>query len=278
MKDVVGVAAGSVVTSVALQIVGLNAFIFLYLTPYHHSACMTLTCGYRDEPFYHINIGMLRDLLLEYETDRFENVCGYEDDLSVGGPRIISYGEDDDAIYDRPYLLLDVREAHEFAANHIYQARSFPEVLLNQDKSIAELRQYRDKEGSLIVIYAEKEREACRVAQRLAEKGYNNIFLLTGGISAFFRLCPEFIEGVPDNSWLRDVSPRRARKREVQRRILNDDTSTLASLRLRQGSFRGGMTVGSGGRLPSVAGSCCTDTFSVAESIITRSAARKGRF
>ncbi len=241
---------------------------------------MTLTCGYRYESFYRINVGMLRDLLLEYETDRFENVqdCGYQDDLSTDGPRIISYGVDDDAVYDRPYLLLDIRDAHEFAENHISQARSFPEVLLNQDKSIAELRQYRDKEGSLIIVYADKEREACRVAQRLVEKGYNNIFLLTGGISAFFRLCPEFVEGTPDNSWLRDVSPRRARKREGQRRSLNDDTSTLASLRLRQASFRGGMSVGSRSSLQSIPGSCRTDTLSVAESIISRSTSRKSRF
>ncbi len=252
----------------------------MYLTLNHHPIYMILAGGYRDESFYRVNGGMLRDLLLEYETDRFENVqdCGYQDDLSAGGgPRIMSYEEDDEAVYDRPYLLLDVREAHEFAENHISQARNFPEVLLNQDKSIPELRQYRDKDGSLVIVYAEKEREAGRVAHRLVEKGYNNIFLLTGGISAFSRLCPEFIEGVVDNSWLKDVPPRRARKREGQRRSnLNDDTSTLASLRPRHGSFRGGMTVGSRYQ-PSIAGSCCTD-MSVAESIISHSAARKGRF
>ncbi len=237
---------------------------------------MILADGYRDESFYRVTGGMLRDLLLEYEAERFQNVedCAYQDD---GGPRIMSYAEDDEAVYDRPYLLLDVREVHKFDENHISQARNFPEILLNQDKSIPELRQYRDIAESLVIVYAEKDKEAGRVAHRLVEKGYNNIFLLTGGISAFSRLCPEFIEGVIDNSWLKDVSPRRARKREGQTiSSLNDETSTLASLRLRYGSFRGDMTVASRYQ-PSVAGSCCTG-MSVAESVISRSMARKGRF
>ncbi|CAN0453651.1 unnamed protein product, partial [Phaeothamnion confervicola] len=53
------------------------------------------------------------------------------------------YQPQDEPVYERPYLILDVRAAEAFAVCHVLQARSFPAALLNQDRMTPELFAYR---------------------------------------------------------------------------------------------------------------------------------------
>lgn len=45
-----------------------------------------------------------------------------------------------------------------------FQARSFEGKLLNQDHMTPELYMYKNKEGGLVVLYCNDEREACHVS------------------------------------------------------------------------------------------------------------------
>merc|ERR1719181_2528082 len=87
--------------------------------------------------------------------------------------------------YEQPYLVLDLRTEAEFAACHLVQARSFPQRLLMQDKSTVELHRFRNRDGKLIILYDDDERLAAAAAQQLVHRGFENIFVLSGGLSVF---------------------------------------------------------------------------------------------
>jgi centrosomal protein CEP41 len=47
----------------------------------------------------------------------------------------------------------------------------------------------------MIIIYGFDERQSIGSAQLLAQKGYENVFMISGGIEAFMQEYPEFLEG-----------------------------------------------------------------------------------
>ena len=47
----------------------------------------------------------------------------------------------------------------------------------------------------LIVVYADDERHGTQIAKIIFEKGFDNVYLLTGGISVFAFENPHLIEG-----------------------------------------------------------------------------------
>lgn len=50
-------------------------------------------------------------------------------------------------------------------------------------------------EEKVIIVTSDNERHGTAVAKVLTEKGFNNIYLLTGGVQQFFIDYPELIEG-----------------------------------------------------------------------------------
>uniref|UniRef100_A0A5K3ESN2 Rhodanese domain-containing protein n=1 Tax=Mesocestoides corti TaxID=53468 RepID=A0A5K3ESN2_MESCO len=94
---------------------------------------------------------------------------------------------------DRPYLLLDVREKDEFDQCHIIQALSYPHTMLSRCMSFEtrEMLAYRNKPGHIIICYDEDERLAPRVATILTERGYENVFVLSGGLKVAWKLFPK---------------------------------------------------------------------------------------
>eukprot|EP00968_Pinguiococcus_pyrenoidosus_P017502 scaffold1744_cov252-Pinguiococcus_pyrenoidosus.AAC.3 len=124
-------------------------------------------------------------------------------------PRVVSYHDESAPEYDRPYLILDIRSREHFALGHILQARSFPASLLNQDRITPEIQRFRNKvvrlarstiplrkkpcavtpaspqEGTLIILYDNDERMAVEAAKRFLQRGFENVFVLTGGIVRF---------------------------------------------------------------------------------------------
>lgn len=51
--------------------------------------------------------------------------------------------------------------------------------------------QYRNKVGKILLVYDDDERTAMRSATILVQRGYDNLFLLTGGLNTAKRLFPE---------------------------------------------------------------------------------------
>ncbi|XP_014672298.1 PREDICTED: centrosomal protein of 41 kDa-like [Priapulus caudatus] len=81
-----------------------------------------------------------------------------------------------------PYLLLDVRSADTYEQSHIITAKSFPSSLLSRDRESKDNLAYKNKEGRIVIVYDEDESVACQAAHTLVQRGYSNLFLLSGGL------------------------------------------------------------------------------------------------
>ena len=88
-----------------------------------------------------------------------------------------------------------MRDKDEYTAWHIKEAYSFPFMLLNQDKTIPELFRFKNKEGKMIIIYVSDERNGIIVGETMVDRGYENTYLLTGGIEKFLEDYSSLIEG-----------------------------------------------------------------------------------
>ena len=59
-------------------------------------------------------------------------------------------------------------------------AVSFPAQCIQQDKVFGQLHQSKNKLDKLIVVYSHDERHGCYYAKIIFEKGFDNVYLLTG--------------------------------------------------------------------------------------------------
>lgn len=85
---------------------------------------------------------------------------------------------------DLPYLLLDLRTKDEYDQSHIITALNYPVAMLarTMNNETPELLAYKNQPGKIILVYDDDERIAPRAAQTLVERGYDNLFLLSGGM------------------------------------------------------------------------------------------------
>ncbi|CAF1055100.1 unnamed protein product [Adineta steineri] len=113
---------------------------------------------------------------------------------------------------ERPYLLVDLRDIDEFNKNHIVSAHHYPAAMLSRcsNNESKELLLYKNHKGKIIVLYDEDEHLAPRSATIMTERGYNNIFVLTGGIRYAVRKFPRgLITGTCPLSWTTaDIPPK----------------------------------------------------------------------
>ena len=79
-------------------------------------------------------------------------------------------------------MLLDLRDPDEYDLWRIKESINYPAPNIGRDKIIPELYRFKNKADKLIVIYMQDERKGCAAANLLYEKGYENTFLLSGGI------------------------------------------------------------------------------------------------
>lgn len=93
-----------------------------------------------------------------------------------------------------------MRDPEEFAKYHIVEALNFPAPNITRDRVPPELFRFvsdkqRNSPGKLIVIYAFDERPGVQAGQQFALKGYENVYLISGGIEEFLKQYPDLIEG-----------------------------------------------------------------------------------
>lgn len=154
----------------------------------------------RDEIFFRITRHQIFELYNEYEADEYEDIAEAESrHVGARGPVIVTHSETARADYDKPYLLLDVRDEAAFHAYYMLQARSFPFVLMRRDRMPPELNKFKNKPEHLIIVVADDEHLGRDAAKLLVDRGSDNVFLLSGGINDFAIDYPSFIEGkVPE--------------------------------------------------------------------------------
>jgi centrosomal protein CEP41 len=93
------------------------------------------------------------------------------------------------------FLLLDLREPEQYDFWRIKESLSYPAANIARDKMIPELFRFKNKANKLIIVYMEDERKGTAAATLLTEKGYDNVFLLSGGIEQFNEEFHHLVEG-----------------------------------------------------------------------------------
>ena len=93
------------------------------------------------------------------------------------------------------FLLLDLREPEEYDLWRIKESISYPAANIARDKMIPELYRFKNKPDKLIIVYMEDERKGCAAANLMCEKGYENVFLVSGGIEQFNEEFNHLVEG-----------------------------------------------------------------------------------
>lgn len=93
------------------------------------------------------------------------------------------------------FIILDLREESEYNDYHIKEALSFPGVMISRDKFLNQMIMMKNKESKMIIVYHNDERSGVPYAGLLFQKGYDNIYFLSGGIEEFVKKYPEYVEG-----------------------------------------------------------------------------------
>lgn len=88
-----------------------------------------------------------------------------------------------------------MREEQDYNQYHIKESISFPQTHLNRDKFPATIYSFKNKEDKMIIFYHLDEKASIPLGQLLFEKGFNNIFLLTGGVEDFIKDHRDLVEG-----------------------------------------------------------------------------------
>ncbi|XP_045165304.2 centrosomal protein of 41 kDa-like isoform X2 [Mercenaria mercenaria] len=99
-----------------------------------------------------------------------------------------------------PYLLLDVRENDSFDQCHIITAKNYPKAMLSRacNYETKDMLAFKNQKGKIIIAYDETEELAPSCVTTLAQRGYDNIFLLSGGMKVAYKIFPEgLLTGTP---------------------------------------------------------------------------------
>ncbi|XP_066505462.1 centrosomal protein of 41 kDa [Hoplias malabaricus] len=94
---------------------------------------------------------------------------------------------------DCPYLLLDVRDRDQYDQCHIISAHSYPIATLSRTMNpyTKEVLDYKNASGKIIILYDEDERIASQAATTMCERGFENLFMLSGGLKVIAQKIPE---------------------------------------------------------------------------------------
>jgi centrosomal protein CEP41 len=96
---------------------------------------------------------------------------------------------------DIDFIILDLREACDYERIHLKEAVSFPAVNISRDKFTHQLIMMKNKPGKMIILYHNDERNGIPYANNFFQKGYDNVYFLSGGIEEFAKNFPEHLEG-----------------------------------------------------------------------------------
>ncbi|KAM7397180.1 hypothetical protein PAMP_020173 [Pampus punctatissimus] len=135
-------------------------------------------------------------------------------DMSLSSPEV-----SDRPYPDCPYLLLDVRDREQYDRCHIISAHSFPIATLSRTMNpyTKEVLEYKNAAGKIIIVYDEDERIASQAATTMCERGFENLFMLSGGLKVIAQKFPEGITtGSIPTSCLPSPTSAKGKKLSVQ--------------------------------------------------------------
>ncbi|XP_029471891.1 centrosomal protein of 41 kDa isoform X2 [Rhinatrema bivittatum] len=94
---------------------------------------------------------------------------------------------------DCPFLLLDVRDRDAYNSCHIIGAHCYPIAMLSRTMNpfTSDILQFKNAHGKIIILYDEDERIASQAATTMCERGFENVFMLSGGLKIISQKFPE---------------------------------------------------------------------------------------
>uniref|UniRef100_A0A8B9N9D2 Centrosomal protein 41 n=1 Tax=Accipiter nisus TaxID=211598 RepID=A0A8B9N9D2_9AVES len=94
---------------------------------------------------------------------------------------------------DCPFLLLDVRDRDAYDQCHIIGAYSYPIATLSRTMNpyTNSILEYKNAHGKIIILYDNDERLASQAATTMCERGFENLFMLSGGLKVLAQKIPE---------------------------------------------------------------------------------------
>ncbi|XP_013930541.1 PREDICTED: centrosomal protein of 41 kDa-like, partial [Thamnophis sirtalis] len=113
-------------------------------------------------------------------------------DLGKGDPKETQV-PNDGPYPDCPYLLLDVRERDAYDQCHLVGAHSYPIATLSRTMNpyTNSILEYKNAHGKIIILYDDDERVASQAATTMCERGFENLFMLSGGLRVIAQKIPE---------------------------------------------------------------------------------------
>ncbi|XP_058683490.1 centrosomal protein of 41 kDa-like isoform X1 [Poecile atricapillus] len=121
---------------------------------------------------------------------------------------------------DCPFLLLDVRDRDAYEQCHIVGAYSYPIATLSRTMNpyTNNILEYKNAHGKIIIVYDNDERLASQAATTMCERGFENLFMLSGGLKVLAQKIPEgLITGTLPASCQLPAPGGSARRRAVPR-------------------------------------------------------------
>ncbi|GFN97416.1 centrosomal protein of 41 kda [Plakobranchus ocellatus] len=124
-----------------------------------------------------------------------------------------------------PYLLLDVRDRDAYDECHIITAKSYPTAMLARSVNYEtkDMLNFKNKPGKIILLYDDDETISHRAATTLVQRGYDNLFMLSGGLRMAYKQFPDgLITGTMPAGLIEDLPgikglPKKSKAQPVER-------------------------------------------------------------
>jgi len=109
---------------------------------------------------------------------------------------VISVVETDVSILEaQEHMILDLREPSEFAKYHVQSALNYPAAMLARDQYPSELFRAKRDPKKIVIVYHSSDSSGAQPATMMVQKGFENLYMLSGGMEDLVRDYPELIEG-----------------------------------------------------------------------------------
>ncbi|XP_063782822.1 centrosomal protein of 41 kDa isoform X2 [Pseudophryne corroboree] len=119
---------------------------------------------------------------------------------------------------DCPFLLLDVRDRDCYDQCHIIGASNYPTAMLARTMNpfTQQILDFKNAHGKIIILYDEDERIASQAATTMCERGFENVFMLSGGLKV---IAQKFPDGLTTGSFPVTCLPQPAQSTSARKRI-----------------------------------------------------------
>ncbi len=126
------------------------------------------------------------------------------------------------------FIIVDLREEKEYHKCHIKNAISYPSSLISQDHFLKEMYTIKNKPNSIIIVYHKDDKTGSSVSDLLILKGFENIYMISGGFYDFSYSYPEYMIGTEQSKFLKDKE-KRLKEREIILRKRNKNQNRAFS-------------------------------------------------